>query len=543
MREAPIKAPRRRISGVTIPLFSLRSARSWGIGEIGDLPEMASFLAEAGFSLVQLLPLGEIAGAETSPYAALSAFGIDPMYIAPADVPDLDPADVRRALGGDEGLRALAEARGAPLVDYAKVRGLKDRALRFAFERFVEGDVKRNSLRAAAFSAFAAQHREWLPDYALFRALKDAHEGKAWWDWPAPLAKRDQKALEEARGRHGKAIFYYEYLQYLAHEQWANACSRLRARGVEVMGDLPFMVGRDSADVWANQGEFRHDMSVGAPPDQFDEDGQDWGLPPYDWRVMTANKFAWLRKRARYTGVLYDRFRIDHLVGFFRTYMRPWDKRRDEKGKLVKGAFDPSDEKEQIEHGERVIAAMRDAAAEVGGRLVAEDLGMVPAPVRASITKLGVPGYKVLIWEKDYEDEDQPFLDPKGYPEVSVGCFGTHDTASVAVWWEGLKEEEREAVKAIPGIADRAEALGEIFTPGVQRALFDVIHGSGSELVLLLIQDVLGSRERINTPGTVGTQNWTYRLPATVPELREDRDIQAIWSMVHESIARSGRGA
>jgi 4-alpha-glucanotransferase len=541
MHEAKSPPPRRRISGVTIPLFSLRSARSWGIGEIGDLPEMASFLAEAGFGLIQLLPLGEISGSETSPYAALSAFGIDPMYISLADVSDLDPADIRAAVGGDEGLRALGQARGAAGVDYTSVRLIKGRALRFAFERFVEGDVKRNGLRAAAFSAFASQHREWLSDYSLFRALKDAHEGRAWWDWPEPLMKRDKKALEEARARHGKEIFYYEYTQYLAHAQWGEACSRMRSRGVEVMGDLPFMVGRDSADVWANQGEFRYDMSVGVPADQFDEDGQDWGLPPYAWKVMAANDFAWLRRRARYTGVLYDRFRIDHLVGFYRTYMRPWAERRDKAGKLVKGTFDPPEEKAQLEHGERVITAMREAAAQVGGTLVAEDLGTVPAPVRASLTKLGVPGYKVLIWEKDYEEEEQPFLDPREYPVVSVGAFGTHDTAPVAVWWEGLTEEEREAVKVMPGMSEHADKLGEAFTSEVQRALLDLIHSSGSELVLLLIQDVLGSRERINTPATVGAHNWTYRLPASLPELRADREVQAIWAMVRESIQKSGR--
>ena len=527
---------------MTIPLFSLRTERSWGVGEIGDLPEMASFLAEAGFSLIQLLPLNEIAGGETSPYASLSAFGIDPMFISLADVPDLHPADRGAALGGAEGLRQLEKARGAAGIDYPTVRALKQRALRFAFERFLEGDVKRHGLRAAAFSAFVEQHREWLRDYALFRALKDSFGGKAWWDWPEPLAKRDEKALEEARTRLGKDISFFEYQQYLAHAQWGEACSKARARGVEVMGDLPFMVGRDSADVWANQGEFRLDTSVGVPADQFDPDGQDWGLPPYAWSVMTKNDFVWLRRRASYTGVLYDRFRIDHLVGFYRTYMRPWDDRRNEEGKLVKGVFDPAEEKDQIEHGKRVISAMIEAASARGGALVAEDLGTVPAFVRASLTQLGVPGYKVLIWEKDYTvKENPPFIDPLEYPEISVGCFGTHDTAPVTVWWEGLKEEERAAVKAIPGIADQAADLGEAFTPAVHGALLDLIHSSGSELVLLLVQDLLGSRERINTPGTVGEQNWTYRLPASIAELRQDRTVQAIWARVRESIAKGGR--
>lgn len=539
-RKAP--APRRRVTGVTIPLFSLRSLRSWGIGEIGDLPEFADLVASAGVSLIQILPLNEIAGNETSPYASLSAFGIDPMFISYADVPDLSPADLRRALGGQDGVAQLEQARGAREVDYTAVRALKGRALSFAFEQFYTTDHAMKSLRAAAFKAFAEQQAWWLADYALFRALKDAHEGKAWWQWPEALATRDKAALDEARGSLAKEVLRYEYAQWLAHLQWGDARARLRARGVEIMGDLPFMVGRDSADVWANQKEFRIDMSVGVPPDVFDEDGQDWGLPPYAWDVMRENDFAWLRRRARYTGTLYDRFRIDHLVGFFRTYMRPEAERRNETGKLVKGMFDPAEEEAQIAHGERVIAAMQEAAGESGSRLVAEDLGAVPVLVRKSLAKLEVPGYKVLIWEKDYEEKPSPFIDPVEYPEISVGCFGTHDTAPVTVWWEGLDEEERELVMALPALKERAAKLGKEFSPDVHRALLDLINGSKSELVLLLIQDMLGSRERINTPGTVGTQNWTYRLPGLVQELRQDRELSTTLAAVRESIVNSGRG-
>lgn len=547
MLDAHNKTPRRRVSGVTIPLFSIRSRRSFGIGEIGDLPELGALLAEAGFSLIQLLPLGEISGGETSPYGALSAFGIDPIYISYADVPDLSPADLRRAIGGEEGALLLEQARGARGVDYKKVRTLKERALSFSFDVFEKGDLKKGGLRAAALAAFVGQNEWWLADYALFRALKDAHGGSAWWDWPSGLKAREPAALEEAKKKLWREILRYQYAQWIAHSQWAEATAKLRARGVAVMGDLPFMVGGDSADVWSNQGEFRVDHSVGVPPDQFDEDGQDWGLPPYAWDAMRGNGFAWLKRRARYTSALYDRFRIDHLVGFYRTYMRPMDKRRNEEtGKLVKGSFDPAEEKAQLAHGEQVVTVMRDAAAEGGAALVAEDLGSVPDFVRASLTRLGVAGYKVLIWEKDAA----VFRDPTKYPDVSVGCFGTHDTASVAVWWEGLDAAERKAVLAIPGLAGgtakgqgqgSAEALGEAFTPAVHRALLDLIHGSRSELTLLLIQDVLGSRERINTPSTVGEQNWTFRLPGTVADLRADREVQAILAMVRESIAKSGR--
>ncbi|MFO0761634.1 MAG: 4-alpha-glucanotransferase [Byssovorax sp.] len=543
--QTPTNDKRRRVAGVTVPLFSLRSSRSWGIGEIGDLPDFAGFVRASGFRLVQILPLNEISGGETSPYSALTAFGIDPMYISLADVADLGmvrdtgalPAGALEAIGGDAGALLLSRARQSDRIDYEAVRVLKRQALRYAFERFLQHDLKRSTPRAAAFLGFRARHQEWLADYALFRALKDAHGGVAWWDFDAKLRDRVPAALAEARDVHEKQIVFYEYLQWLAHSQWFDARARLASMGVEVMGDFPFMVGRDSSDVWAHQSEFRDDASAGVPPDAFNADGQEWGLPPYYWDRMRQNDFAWLRRRARYTGSLYDRFRIDHLVGFFRSYMRPRGKLFNAAGKLVPGVFDPVKEADQQKHGERVVSAMMEAAAEAGARLVAEDLGVVPDFVRTTLTKLEVPGYKVLIWEKDGE----VFRSPASYPLVSLACFGTHDTDPVAVWWEGLDDDERAAVKALRELAPAARELGKTFTPEVHRALVDLLNGAGSELVLFLVQDVLGSRDRINTPATTGPQNWTYRLPGTVDDLSKDAALAPVLSMFQRSLEKHGR--
>lgn len=535
---------RRRVAGITVPLFSLRSARSWGIGEIGDLADFAGYARSAGFRLVQILPLGEISGGETSPYSALTAFGIDPMYISLDEVADLGAAHEGSATSGgahqalgDAGVLLLARARKSASIDYEAVRTLKRQALRFAFERFSAHDLPLSSPRAAAFHAFRAQHRDWLDDYALFRALKDANGGVAWWDFSEALQRRAPAAMAEAREQLAKEILYYEYLQWVAHTQWFEARARLAAMGVEVMGDFPFMVGRDSSDVWAHQGEFRDDASAGVPPDAFNTEGQEWGLPPYWWERMRSSNFAWLRKRARYVGSLYDRFRIDHLVGFFRSYMRPRYALFNAAGKLVPGVFDPAKEADQEQHGEQVVRAMMEAAAESGARLVAEDLGVVPDFVRTTLNRLEVPGYKVLIWEKDGE----VFRDPVKYAPISLACFGTHDTDPVAVWWEGLDADERAAVKKLPALLPHAKELGERFTPAVHLALIDLLNGAGSELVLFLIQDVLGTRERINTPATTGPQNWTYRLPGTVEELGKDPHLAQLMVLFKRSIEKHGR--
>lgn len=525
----------RRIAGVTVPLFSLRSERSWGIGEIGDLPELAGFAREAGLHLVQILPLGEISGGETSPYSALSAFGIDPMFLSIAAVPDLEGD---KAGLGEAGALLLARAQASATVDYEAVRALKREAIRRAFASFREHELGKDTDRAKELAAFRAAHKDWLDDYALFRALKDEHGGSAWWDWEEPLQRREPAALAEASKRLEDQILAHAYTQWLAHTQWAEVRAKLKAIDVEIMGDLPFMVGRDSSDVWAHQDEFRADCSVGVPPDPFSDEGQEWGLPPYHWDRMRENGYAWLKRRASYTASLYDRFRIDHLVGFYRTYMRPNDKLRDEAtGRLAKGVFDPSEQPAQLAHGERVIGAMIEGAKADGAQLVAEDLGLIPDFVRTSLAKLSVPGYKVLIWEKD----DDVFRDPATFPEVSVACFGTHDTDPVAVWWEALSDAERAAVVKLPLLAPQAASLGPSFTPEVHSALVAQICASRSELVLFLLQDVLGTRDRINTPGTTGASNWTYRLPAPVGDLARDPAIAGATSMVRHHLEQSGR--
>lgn len=516
-----------RLAGLTVPLFSLRTERSMGIGEVTDLPDAAALARAAGLRLIQLLPVGELSGAETSPYGAISAFGVDPMYIGWAAEPDL-PAGLLDSLGPE-----LDALRAGAAVDYGRVRALKRRLLDAAWGAFAAEQLARDTGRARAYAAFVRDHADWLHDLALFRALKDDHGGAPWWEWPAALRDRDATQLEHAAARLRDGVQRFQYAQWIAHAQWSAARERLREQGVALMGDLPFMVGRDSADVWSKREEFRHDASVGVPGDQFSEEGQEWGLPPYNWAVMRANGFRWLRARARYAGLLADRFRVDHLVGFYRTYSRAIDRLRSPEGRLLPGQFDPATEPEQLAHGEAVLRAMMEGAAERGARVVAEDLGVVPDFVRPSLQRLGIPGYKVLRWEQD----NGQFRDPRAYPPVSVACFGTHDTDPVASWWASMPAWEREAAArafAVPSTDPR-------WTPEVHAALLGALLGAASELVLLMWQDVAGTLDRVNTPATVGAHNWTWRLPATIADTLADGALRATLDRARGAVERSGR--
>ena len=472
---------RRRQSGISVPLFAIASSQSWGIGEFADLPMFAHWLQEAGQSIVQILPINEMPPIETSPYSAMTAMALDPIYITMSGVPDFAGLGAELALDGAEQAE-LKRLRQSPRIEYASIRRLKEKWLRRGFDRFLKLEVSRGSPRAARFHAFITAQSWWLDEYALFRSLHARHDELPWPQWPEPLARADAGALSGVRGSLDLEITYRSYLQWLATEQWAEA-KRL-SWPVRVFGDLPFMNSADSPDVWARQHEFRFDSTIGVPPDAFSETGQDWGLPPWQAGVMASNGFAWMRARARRYGDLYDGFRIDHLVGLYRMYVRPIDKAQ-------KAFFDPGDEPSQIALGEMLVGIL--AGADTQPSVIAEDLGSIPPFVRASMVRLDLPGLKVLRWERHWDRDGQPPIDPAEFPERSVATTGTHDIEPLAATPEGETEEQRAAV--------------------MQSLL-----AAGSSLTLIPLQDVFGWTDRINTPAVVDGMNWTWRVKWPVDE-------------------------
>jgi 4-alpha-glucanotransferase len=499
-----------RQAGILLPLFSLRSASDWGVGEIPDLVPWARWCADAGFSVAQVLPVNEASRGQNSPYAALSAFAIDPVYLGVGALEDFDRAGGVAALA--EADRALLEeVRASPAVRWREVREVKGRAVALAFERFVREEWSRRTARAGALEAFARAEAAWLEDYALFVAIHDGEQGGLpWMEWPPELRDRDPAALADARARLSGRILFHAWLQWQLEEQWHAARAAANAVGVELAGDLPFMVATDSADVWARRGDFRLDARVGVPPDAFSATGQDWGLPVYRWDVMERDGFPWLTERGRRMADLYGLYRVDHVVGLYRTYFFPNDGSTPD--------FIPVGEEAQTRNGERVLSLFSRSA-----RVIAEDLGTVPDFVRASLERIEIPGYRVLRWERQWHDPGQPFRDPQAWPALSVATTGTHDTDSVADWWDGMSDEERSAFLALPALAPLRARAALPFDEGVRDALLELVYGSGSDLLLLPFQDAFGMRERVNVPGTVTEENWTYRIPRDLAALHADR--------------------
>ncbi len=519
----------RRRAGLLLPLFSCPSEASWGIGDIGDVAVVAAWLASAGQRVLQLLPMNEMASGQQSPYSAISAMAIDPIYIRVPDVPDFAAEGGERTLDG-AARGALAAARGSGRIDYVNVRAAKERALRTAFERFRDAEWRRDTPRAAALRQFLAAQAWWVEDYALFRALKARAHERAWTTWDEALQRRQPAAIAAARRDLADEVLQHQYLQWIADTQWHGARAAANRLGVALFGDLPFMVDGDSADVWARQRQFRLDVSVGVPPDAFSATGQDWGMPVYDWDAIEADGFRWLRERARRSADLYDGYRVDHLVGFYRTYGRPKDDREP--------FFTPAGQAAQTALGERVLAIFR----EPGPEIIAEDLGTVPEFVRESLVGLGVPGYRVLRWERHWQEEGQPFVDPSEYPALSVATSGTHDTEPMAVWWDGAPAADRRAValvETIRRLAGGRDLSDEPYTPEVRDVLLEALFASGSDLLLLPIADVFGWRDRVNEPATISSANWTWRLPwpadrlGDIDEARKRRDTLREWATEH----------
>jgi 4-alpha-glucanotransferase len=503
-------APYRRVAGVLLPLFSMRSRASWGVGEFPDLAPFTRWMRDAGLSLLQLLPINEMSPGQSSPYSAMSSAALDPVFISPDAI-----AEFARAGGADaldaEARDALAAARYAPAIDFDAVRRAKSAAFAMAWGEFRGSD---------AFDAFCAREASWLDDYVLFRALADENgaHGAGWTAWAAPLRDRAPEALDDARRRLAPRLAYYAWLQWIADAQWRAAHEDARANGVAVFGDLPFMVNAASADVWTRQHEFMLDATVGTPPDAVSETGQDWGVPVYRWPDIAARGFEWLRMRGARAAALFDGFRVDHLVGFYRTFVRPAH---------GEPYFLPAEPPDQIAQGEAIMRMFMATRAAV----TAEDLGTVPDYVRESLGRLGLPGYLIQRWHRRWHEPGTPFIPPSDWPPNAVATTGTHDTETLVEWWDSLSGDESRQIAGTDGP----------FTPQARDTILSAVYHSPSNLLVLPMQDLFGWRDRINTPATVGDANWRWALPWPVDRLRDVPEAVSRAATLRDLAQESGR--
>jgi 4-alpha-glucanotransferase len=508
-----------RLSGVLLPVFSLRSHSDFGVGDFGAAEGLFTWLLAAGQRLWMMLPLLPTTAGDPSPYATAGASGLNPLFI------HLDSVAEYRSAGGlgllsAKQAQALKAARASPSIRYDLVFDVKWAALQAAFNH-AEGQ---KSERTEAFERFREAQAGWLDDHALFAALAEEQQRRPWWDWPEELAQRRPEALAAARGRLATRVRFHAWLQFLAHEQWAHVRTLAAARGIQLCGDEPFIVGQDSVDAWAYPAFLRRDARLGVPPDAFSATGQDWGLPWFDFPAMQAKDWKWLRSRAGQSATYYDLRRVDHAVGYFRQWIRDQT--------TPTGRFVPPDEPAQAALGDLLFQLLA-----TGAGIVAEDLGVIPAWVRQTLQRQGIPGYRVLRWERD----GPVFRDPSAFPAVSLTTTGTHDTETQREWWETTSDAERLAVASAYTAFAGLRPPPAAFTDEVHEALLETAETAASSLCVVPWQDVLGLRERINLPGTVQDTNWSYRMAHPVEELLGHPDTQAAAARLRRLTELGGR--
>jgi 4-alpha-glucanotransferase len=512
-----------RCAGILIPLFSIRSIHDFGRGEFDGLLPMAELALAMGHRLIQLLPIDEVTPDETSPYDALSVFALDPIYLSLSSLPGISRTEcdaAREALG----------AREKP-ADQVKLRMLKGKLLLSSYEHFKSGRADPALLHR--YAQFAERERDWLDDSALFRGLRDQFHGAEWDSWPPPIRNRESNALAGVCSALAEQIRMLKYVQFLAHQQWKNLRDQLARQGVLLGGDLAFSPGRESAEVWAHRELFDLGRAVGAPPDAFSTAGQRWGLPMPDWGQMRVRNFDFLRRRVRHARELYDVLRIDHVVGLFRTYGYAADGE-------IGGEFDPVTEPAQRSQGGEIMRLVLEEAGPM--QIVAEDLGVIPQFVRETLASLGIPGYKVMRWEKRHSaGGKEHFANPADYPSASLATTGTHDTETLVGWWATISEAERrrlmEAIKPAAGGDCGSAVLDE---PRLD-AILEWVYASSAELVVTPIQDLFGWDARINLPGTISDSNWNWRLPFDLETVMQDPPLAKRAAKIHAICEKTGR--
>jgi 4-alpha-glucanotransferase len=472
--------PDYRASGVLLHVTSLPSP--YGIGDVGPTAlAWVGRLHEAGQTWWQALPLGPT-GYGNSPYQSLSSFAGNILLISPD-------------LLIEDGLLRPSDCEGqsfpATATEYDVVIPFKHRLLHTAWTRFRAG--ARPDLRPA-YEQFCDEQAHWLDDYSLFRALKARHQGACYLDWPRELVRREPAALVRARRELARQIDPIRFAQFLLFFQGARLKEHARARGVRLIGDLPFFVAPDSSDVWANPELFLLDQDhkprfvAGVPPDYFSSYGQLWGNPVYDWKALRSTGFRWCIDRLRALLVHVDAIRLDHFRAFAAAWHIPAGAATAQSGEWVAGPG----------------ADFFNAVQKELGRLpfIAEDLGLITPEVASLRDEFHIPGTKVLQFAFD-GNADNPYL-PRNYVSNAVVYTGTHDNNTTLGWYGELPDSQRQemwrSLNRQPGSENQA-------TPALVRLAWS----SKAALAMAPLQDLLnlGHEARMNVPGNpLGNWNW-----------------------------------
>ena len=480
-----------RRNGMLLPIASLPSP--YGIGGFSkEAYEFIDLLEETGQKLWQILPLGPTSYGD-SPYQSFSTFAGNPYFI------DLDTLAEKGWLT-KEACEASDYGDNESYIDYGRIYNSRFVLLKQAF---LNSDI----LSDEKFTEFCKANQHWLPDYALYMALKNQNDGKSWIEWEEEIRLKKPEAVEYYKKELEEECNFYEFLQYEFHEQWTKVKEYAHEKGIQIVGDVPIYVAFDSADTWANPELFQLDEKnlplgvAGCPPDAFSATGQLWGNPLYNWAYHKKTGYDWWLKRIAYCFDLYDIVRIDHFRGFDEYYSIPYGDETAVNGHWEKGP------------GMDLFNTVKEKLGELD--IIAEDLGFLTESVFQLLKDSGYPGMKVLQFAFD-PSEDSDYLTYK-YQRNCVVYTGTHDNDTTAGWFEKLSDGDREVA---------LRYMNSFYTPKEEQHwdLIALAMRSTADTCIIPVQDFLGlgSEARINMPSTLG-DNWKWRMTkgAFSEELKE----------------------
>lgn len=464
-----------RKTGILLHISSLPSP--YGIGTFGKQAyDFVDFLHHAEQSYWQILPLGPTSYGD-SPYQTFSAFANNPYFI------DLDMLITEGLLQKED----ITATFGSPrYVDYKELYDERFIVLKKAFHRF--------NLNDYAFQKFVFDERKWLPDYALFMALKAYHKGQPWDSWEESLRLRQPETLNYYKDLLKEDVKFHEFLQFKAYEQFFKLKTYANSKDVHFIGDMPIYVSYDSSDVWANPSYFQLDQErlpihvAGVPPDNFSKDGQLWGNPLYDWDHLEKDEFSWWVDRVESSIKQFNMIRIDHFIGFQNYYSVPYGHKTAQKGIWKKGP------------GFKLFEVIKKKLGDVN--IIAEDLGVVTDDVRKLLKETGFPGMKLLQFAFDSREESDYI--PHLYEKNVIAYTGTHDNETTATWFKKLPQADLEyCLNYINHLGD-----GNPVDSLIKSTLQCI-----ADTTIIPMQDYLGLADegRMNIPSTTGN-NWRWRM-------------------------------
>lgn len=560
--------PSQRLAGLLAPVFALRRQGDLGIGDTLAVCDAIDFCAQTGFGMLQLLPIHETVG-DHSPYNAISSRALSPslLTLTPELVPGLSE-DILEAHAPSSWRAQLCEGR----VKHGIVHALKLKILLAAYDGFIE---EHDAGASAEFRRFCSASESWLTDYTLFRLLTREYEGNPnWTDWRPEHQDRDGArawlGTQPNRAELERQLDALAYIQWVAARQWRSVREHADAASVLLMGEMSFGVGKCSADVWANRELFDIDWNLGTRPIvYFDTNkdserwGQNWGLPPYNWDAHRATGFRWLRERIEANAQYFHLCRLDHLRGYFRVYMFPWN------GGAEHAAFAKLTEEEALQRtggraprfvpgadedphwaavneaqGRELIGLLQHAAGDM--YLVAEIMGEMPEYMARTLDDLHVAN---LTFPQLERGPDRALKPLHGFRRLSLATYANHDHAPLAAFYQHLyemaqKEPEGFAPVDLRNLLAFANVEGTPppeLTEEVWEGLIESLFTTPCILAVVMTSDLLAIHQRFNLPGSYGPDTWSERLERPLTECRNLPEWRSRIDRVSELIRKSGR--